>query len=225
MRSTMLVNPWPSDAIAGSKPVPSSATENVSRPPPAVDVDRDVHAAASVLGRVVHRLGAAEVDGRLGLAVEAIRRDPPDAHVDRGMRGHPGERVGQATGEQQRREDAVGQRAQRGRRLVQLAPDLLEDAADGVGVGRQQRLGQLHLDRDGSQLGLRPVVQISFETPPLGVGHGHQAGARGAQFDVAAAQVVDRAAQLAIQLGVVQHGSDEAGDPRERLVVAVVEVV
>ena len=118
----------------------------------------------------------------------------------------------------------MGQRAQGDGRRVQCALDLVEHADDGRRLGGQCP-SQLHLDGDGREVGLGAVVQVALEPASLGIGDRDQPGARGAQVVVAAAQVVDRAAQLAVEFGVVQHGGDEAGDAPEGLVVAVVEVV
>ena len=103
--------------------------------------------------------------------------------------------------------------------------DLVEHAGDRRRIGGQQRPRQLDLHRDRGELGLRAVVQVALQAAALGVGHRHQPGARRAQLVVAPAEVVDRPAQLAVELGVVQHGGDEPGDAGQRFVVAVVEVL
>ena len=50
-------------------------------------------------------------------------------------------------------------------------------------------------------------------------------GSRLAQVGVAASELVDRAPQFGVELGVLQGGRDEAHDARQTLVVDVVEVV
>ena len=71
-RSPMLTNPWPSTPTAArSKPAPSSATSKQSVPSSSQTWTLSGRAVAGVLGRVLHRLEAAEVDRRLDVLVVA----------------------------------------------------------------------------------------------------------------------------------------------------------
>jgi DNA-binding CsgD family transcriptional regulator len=128
------VVPQPRDEVTSSDPRGRRAGRHVGEPVPTshrgrveagavvvdaqesavavVHVDRHGRPLAGVLGRVLHRLDAAEVDGRLDLRIEPGARHVVHAHGAERVRGDPGEGVGEAAREQQRREDPMGERAQ-----------------------------------------------------------------------------------------------------------------
>ena len=79
-RSAMLTNPWPALRRRGIEPGPSSATVNSKPPDSSHRRDLDVR-VRRVLGRVLQRLEAAEVDGRLDLG--RVAADPLGHDLDR----------------------------------------------------------------------------------------------------------------------------------------------
>ena len=73
-------------------------------------------------------------------------------------------------------------------------------------------LQQAELDRQGYELLLRPVVQVTFDLPPLGVLCFYQPTAGGSQL-------VDRRLQLGGELDVAQEEADLGGQVPQQLVL------
>ena len=85
----MFTRPEPCSTLATSKPAPSSRTSTRSVPSSESSIDRGAR-AVGVLGRVLQRLEAAEVRGRLDLA--RVAADPGHEHgrrQGRAQRGRP----------------------------------------------------------------------------------------------------------------------------------------
>ena len=128
--------------------------------------------------------------------------------------GRRRQRLGQPAGHEQRREDAVGQRAQLLDGVLHVALDLV-DHRDGVvrvvldGVTGQ---AQLHGQRDEVLLGA--VVQVALELAPLGVAGGDDAGPRLLQLVVADLQLVEARLQRGVELHVVQGQGRPGGRAR-----------
>jgi hypothetical protein len=99
------------------------------------------------------------------------------------------DRAVQAALGQYRRQDAADQAAQLGQRLAARHPGLDQQLDGLVGLVPHQLLGQADVHAEGSQPGLRAVMQIAFDTaqlgcrgvPHLGAGLGQLASGGGEQ--------------------------------------------
>ena len=129
-----------------------------------------VASGTSVLGDVLERFQAAEVDGHLD--VLRVTTDAT-AHLSghgRAARGGP-ERLGDAALGQQRRIDPARERADLVQDVVHLPPHRREHA---LALGRVvlHRLGRhLELDAQADEMLLHAVVEIALEPAPLGMRH------------------------------------------------------
>ena len=168
----MLARPILEVASASEKPWPSSRTVNRSSSPVQKDGDRR---SRRMLGGVLQRFGAGEVDRRLdvlGIAANAVR-----AHGGRRGADPRGcsQRSGQTVISQHRGIDALRQQAN----LLQGRLHVLAQRRDQLGGHRRVLLehltGKRKADAQRDQAVLRPVVEISLDALALLVGGGEDA--------------------------------------------------
>ncbi len=90
--------------------------------------------------------------------------------------GRGPQRAAEAVGHEQRREDAVGQRAQLGHGLLHIALQLVDHRLGVVGVLVDGVARQAQLHRQRYEVLLRTVVEVALQLASLGVTGGHDAG-------------------------------------------------
>ena len=152
-------------------PMPSSRTWT-RRVPSSTRAVTAARRGASVFGDVGERLGDDEVGGRLDRG-----REPAHGHVDLDRHRHPRrQRVhagAQPAPGEDRWEDAVGELAQLGRRLLGVVERLGQQAGELLLLVLQGAACQLERDDRVDQPLLRAVVQIANHAPALLVGRRH----------------------------------------------------
>ena len=202
----MFARPPAASTVAGSKPTPSSRTSSVSRSP-TMSSSTSILLADACLTAFCTASLAQKYSGRLQLL-----RVPADAVVEDRDRGGAG--AHQAA---DRRRDALV-----GEHLRVDPPGELDQsrdrAVDGDTLRREhlpgpvrrplaEGLGQPEIDDERDQVLLRPVVDVAFESPPLGVVRVDDASPRHLQLVGQGAQVVGTATQLHAQPGAAKRES------------------
>ncbi len=191
-----------------------------ARPRPRATRDRHRRPLAGVLARVLQRLEAAEVHGRLHLLRVAADTVGLDAGRQRGAAGRGAERLGEPAVHEQRRVDAVREVAQLLHRVLEVGADLLEHRLGLLGVGVGELAGEPHAHRERDEVLLRAVVQVALDAAPLGVGRLDDARPRDARSSSAWRRTSSSDSWSAeSSLHVVQGEADLAGQLGERLVV------
>ena len=102
---------------------------------------------------------------------------------------------------------------------------LVEDLSRRLGVGLGQLAGEAHVDGQGHQVLLGPVVEVALDLAPGRVGRGHDAGPRRPQLVGLAPDLVERFLEGGVELDVVQRQADLTGELGEHGVVVGRELV
>jgi hypothetical protein len=140
------------------------------------DAQRDARrGGARVLGGILQRLEAAEVDGCLGLLREPPDRVGRNGHRHRGLARLRGQGGDQSGVREQRRVDAAGEVAEVLKRARRVGPQLGKQLPGLTRITVRRRGEQVELDRQRDQVLLRAVVQVPLKPPPRLVLRGHQA--------------------------------------------------
>ena len=187
-----------------------------------------------MLGRVLHGFQAGEIHGGLDLHREARNGERLQMDRQRRVGGEAAQGVGQTTVVEDRRVDAVCERAQVLERPFGLGAEFVHDLGAGHRIADQELLGEREPDPQQHQALLRAVVEVALDPRTLLVGSlgdppprllelGERRGEPGRDPVVAhgtAHERADRGQRLTVgaQLGVVDQGDDRrtvhVGDER-----------
>ncbi len=129
-----------------------------------------------MLGRVLERLEAAEVDGGFDLGVVATDTVELDVDAERAPVGGGPQRLGQSAVDEERRVDAVGEVPQLLDGVLHAPGQHLEHLRRCRGVVGEDVPGQAEVHGKGDQVLLSPVVEVALDLAALGVGGGDDAG-------------------------------------------------
>ena len=223
-RSAMLMNPWPPPRPRGVEA--RSVVADREQQPPGLLPDPHRHPRLRcVLGGVLQRLQAAEVDRRLDLG-----RVPPDAvgaHGDgqRAAVARGPERLSQPAVDEQRRVDAVRQLAQLLDGLLDILGQLVQHLSRGRGIVGDDVPGQAQVHRHRHQVLLGAVVQVALHPAALRVAAGDDPGPGPAQLLGLPAQLVEGGLEVGVELGVVEREAHLPGQIGEHPVVVLGERV
>ncbi len=168
-----------------------------------------------MLRRVVQRLQAREVHGRLHLGRVSAEPGVLDGHADAGVGLLAAQRRGEAVRGEDRRVDALGQVAEG---LQGLGDDRVEAGGDLPGplrVLRHQRPGHPQLHHERHQVLLGAVVDVPLDLPPLGVLRGHDPLTRGPDLRRLRRDLLQPPGELGGEADVAQHVPGLRGDVAE----------
>ena len=174
---------------------------------------------AGVLGDVGQRLRHDEVGGRLDAVRQALVERDVQVQRQPGAVGELLERGAQAPLREDPGVDALGELAQLGERVGELAPRLLEQGLDGRGVALGAGVGEPERHRDGDEALLGPVVQVALDPPALHLRGLDDPDARGAELLQPGAQLGLQALVLEREPGRGARRGDQLGVVTERRVV------
>jgi hypothetical protein len=158
-----------------------------------------------VLGGVLERLEAREVDGALDLRRVAV--EPVRMHGDLQVASMGGvaERVHETAFNEYRGHQATRERPHLVHRVVDLAAQLTQAPGGALGMGLHEVARELQLDPERHEPLLRAVVKVALDAPTFEVGGRHDPPAR-------LLQLPQRRAKLRLEALVLQgHEGEPAG--------------
>ena len=163
------------------------------------DANRRSCPVSGVLRRVLERLQAAEVHRRLDVLAIAAGSVRLDASENGCATRRRGQGVREPAVLEERRVDPVSELAQALLSILDHADELIEHELGLVRIRVRELPSEAKLDGQPDEVLLRSVMQIAFDSPPLGVPSRDDPSARRLKLRRLLSQLLQRSLQLGVE--------------------------